>query len=524
MFKESLINFSWLLLIFQFIRGTVELFNLRKTFLWLDKNNESVEKEKTRNSPFFFVLLPVLREQKVIVNTIKNFLVMDYPQNKFKIIIITTQKEIVEKEKNKEKLESLASDLTKGIDQGILLEKYLGLFDEIKLKELLRVYKGREEKSIYVSLLEEFKKYSTTIELVQEIAEDINQKSGCELIIIVHYPEIFGTMAHQVNYATKRLIDKYGESSYIALYNADSRPNTETFKRVAVIINKTKGDFIIQQSAIFTKNFNFLGHGINALILKAGGLFQTQWTLCHEIPRLISQLQVISKIKMFKNKLKIFFNAKLVHCVGHGMFIKLSCFKKLGYFPLETKNEDLPFGFKACTKNIPIIPLSVLEMAETPATVKYLINQKKVWYWSYLDYLKCRKMALDDGSSNRVLINSLTVQGLWNGFVWFISSLLFLVPLTVGLIFLNKPLLIVLFLSLLLFHYYPFNFILFKLNKLQQLAGGQKISLKISEFLLMPTIGLVILFTDSVGPWLAAVEKIKFILTDKISYKQKTER
>jgi len=44
------------------------------------------------------------------------------------------------------------------------------------------------------------------------------------------------------------------------------------------------------------------------------------------------------------------------------------------------------------------------------------------------------------------------------------------------------------------------------------------------DIILLPTIGLLILFTDSVGPWLAVKDKVWSLFTGQMPYKQKTER
>ncbi len=505
------------------IKGLLEVKNFNQSLGWLIKENKKYNKiiQDRKTLPFFFVLLPVLREQKVLEKTINNLLKLNYPQDKYQIIVITSQKEIFEKNKNKTHVKEIHSALINGISVSKFVEFFLGVFDENKLREIHQKYNKVKQLGVYEELVKEFDEYPTTIDLAKRIEFEINRNFKKDIIKVIHYPFENGVMVHQINFAVKKLLDIGDiDEKYMVLYNADSNPHRDSLKKAVNILYKNKNkEFVIQQSSFFVKNFESLGKEIKSYILKAGGIFQTQWTLSHEIPRIKKQMLSIDNRNKINSKIGLFFRTKLSHCVGHGLIIKLSLLKNLGFFSTKTMNEDLPFGFNLCSKRISIISLPLIELADTPETIKGIINQKKIWFWSYLDYFKCRKMALADGDE-KIVVNKLTIQGLWNGINWFAGSFLYIWLLTIGLIYKEKLFLIIIIIFLILFHFYP----TIKIIKNIKYFFDKPIQLHSFDIILTSLAGLFILFTDSLGPWLCVKDKIKFLITKKMPYKQKTER
>ncbi|MCX6808988.1 MAG: hypothetical protein NTW50_04995 [Candidatus Berkelbacteria bacterium] len=103
-------------------------------------------------------------------------------------------------------------------------------------------------------------------------------------------------------------------------------------------------------------------------------------------------------------------------------------------------------------------------------------------------------------------------------------SLLFLFPLIIGLIYLNKIMLASAILSLVLFYFLPILIIEKNINKLCSVADNQRIILKFYDYVIVPIWGIVILFTDSLGPFLTICDKAKSMFSGSMPYKQKTER
>ncbi len=492
-----------------FLKGSFEFFNFLKAlkFIYTGENIEKVKDED--DLPFIYVLLPVLREQKVIEGTIEKFLKINYPSSKYKIVVITTEKEICEKQKNKGKLKLMASKLSNKCTVDNFIESYLGILPENKLREVHNHLHGKQFERVFNELEKEYDNHPTTIDLINELRGK-NQNANLE---IIHYPYTKGVMAHQLNFAGEYLLrDQQNEERYICIYNADSEIDPDSFLEVSDIIKKNKDkDFVIQQSALFLKNFKRINQGLVKFFIYAGGLFQSYWTFSVEIPRIIKQNLTITKKKV-----------KLAHCVGHGLYIKLKLFKEMGMLPLETMNEDLAFGFKLSANRIPIYPLRSLEIGDTPETFNSLINQKKVWFYSYIEYYKARIMSLRK-INEKELVNNLFIQGSIYGFMWLLNSYLIILPLLYGFIYKDFIYLCIVFIFLLLFNFIPYYLLIRRVNN-SGILNNSDITFSLKEEIFLSFFSVLIFFTDSLGPTISLFERLKSILTGKEIYKKKTER
>jgi len=292
------------------------LFNLLKTYSslkFLQKYYDLSNSSFPENLPDIIVVVPVLNEKRNIEKTIKYMFSFDYPQDKLNFLIITTEKEKIQK-----------------------------------------------------------KKYDT-IDIVNEIS-NIYKK-----VKWLHYPYTTGCKSDQLNFAIdnfQRLYpDKNPENTFFVIYDADSMPNLKTLKIFSLVFTRYKKANVFQQSAIFLKNFDeFEGKDwFSRYFLKIAALNQTKFTLAHEIPR----IRRLKRSKYFIDKITY------AHCVGHGLFIRVSFLKKLK-FPENYYPEDLFYGFILNAIGEPIIPLPVLDHSDTPRTISDVFKQKASWFYGLL--------------------------------------------------------------------------------------------------------------------------------------------
>ncbi|SDQ28472.1 glycosyltransferase family 2 protein [Pseudovibrio sp. Tun.PSC04-5.I4] len=260
----------------------------------------------------------------------------------------------------------------------------------------------------------------STYDLVQEMISH-NPQQGLHL---VHDPRQNGSMAHQINFAftEMRRTRMIGDDDYIAIYNADSRPHPATMRWVySQIINQNTFD-VFQQSALFIRNFNDL----NGILAKANALYQSFWTLSHEIPRLLNQSHGFQFQKRFYN----------AHCVGHGLFIRAELYETLGGLPEDTLTEDLNFGFRLRAMGKNISPIPYLENADAPSTYRAAFRQKKIWFWGpmlypyyWLQHLRARR-------THRFRATVIALQGWLSAWRWLAAgptvALLFSTTVMVG--------------------------------------------------------------------------------------------
>lgn len=449
------------------IRALFNFVNLFSNISWLYKNQP--KKKFIRNTyDNFIICIPMLREQKILPDTIKYFSRLNYPKDNYQVIIVTTSKE--KKELNK----------------------------------------------------------LTTFELASKITKKINYKLGIKLFRIINYPRKKGVMSHQINYVIRKFIkNKKNEKNIFAIYNADSRPNLNTLKNISLEFSKykkqtNKNPNIIQQSSLFTLNYESLPKNLTGYIMKAAALFQTKWTLTHELSRLRKQSITIN-YKTDNLLLKIF-NTNLSHCVGHGLFVRLDLLAK-EYLPTETINEDLPFGFYQCCKKEPILPFPVLENSDVPLSLKSLINQKKVWFYPYLEYQKCRNRVVKLKKYHSLFeVNWLTIQGQFTGFIWLFQSLILFLPIFIAICLKSNILVLTWFLTITIYWFLPVAIIYYLLPSLEKIAGEKKTQLSVIDYFLTSLAGILILFTHSIGPILSIYNFGKAKYLHRPIIKTKTER
>ncbi len=451
-----------------FLRSAINLFELVSNMVWLQKNE--IKHNKTKFSKDSFIIcIPMLREQNIIQSTLEYFSKLNYPKNKYKVIIVTTAKE------------------------------------KRKTQEL-----------------------STTYELAKLYSFKINNRLGTNLIKIVNYSGEGNLMSHQINHVIKKVTKiKKNLKSIFAVYNADSRPNLNTLNAISETLyryQKSTGVIpnIIQQSSIFSLNYNSLPRSLSGYILRAAAVFQTKWTLIHELSRFRKQSQ--KSINKNKNLLSELFDTQLSHCVGHGLFVRLDLLSK-EFLPTETLNEDLPFGYYQCCKREPILPFYMLENSEVPSSFGSLINQKRVWFFPYLEYTKCQKRVIKLKRYKSLLeVYLLTLQGQITGFIWLLQSAILFTPLIIALYLHTPTFLIAWSLSIFLYWFLPVGIIYLKLSFLERLAGKIKTEVSLLDYIFSSFAGIVILITHSVGPVLAVNNFVTAKYFNRPVIKSKTER
>lgn len=451
-----------------FLRSFVNFFELISNLVWLQKNKIYSDKSNVFRDNFI-ICIPMLREQKIVQSTIEYFSKLDYPKNKYKVIIVTTSKEA---------------------------RKTSGL--------------------------------STTYELAKLHSFRVNKKLGTNLIEVVNYSGQGNLMSHQINFVIKRVAKiRKNLKSIFAVYNADSRPNANTLGAISNTLDeyqKTTGVIpnIVQQSSIFSLNYNNLPLSLSGYVLRGSAMFQTKWTLIHELSRFRKQSQ--KAIKKNKNFLSMLFDTQLSHCVGHGLFIRLKLLSK-EFLPTETLNEDLPFGYYQCCKREPILPFPMLENSEVPSSIGSLINQKRVWFFPYLEYTKCQKRVIKLKRYKSLLeVYSLTLQGQVTGFIWLLQSLILFTPLVITLYIQSLALLYAWVLAMFLYWFLPVGIIYLNLNFLERLAGKTKTKTSFVDYIYSSLAGIIILITHSLGPTMATYDFVTAKYFDRPITKFKTER
>lgn len=192
--------------LFRFFNSILSIF-LEKIY------SKKLSKIKVENYKDIYVLLPALREQKIVEDTIDWFSSIPYKGN-IKYIIVTTEKEEFENEENIE----------------------------------------------------------TTGQMVNRILKDRKIKNFYHM----HYPKTKGNKSSQLNYAVDEIMKENPdlENTYISVFDFDSKPAKNTFEnlnRVAILRNNPD---VISQVPINYKNYVSLSKKISNCLLLLSSLQQ----------------------------------------------------------------------------------------------------------------------------------------------------------------------------------------------------------------------------------------------------------
>lgn len=408
----------------------------------------------------------------------------------------------------------------KKINLHILIPLYLEQ-NTIKkmLKHFSRMPHSKLQKVYFVTTEKEGRQEGSTYEVLNKVIENDYNKLKDDYFNVIHYPYEEGVMSHQLNYAYKEINEKIPDIDknmhYISIYNADSEPDINTFIKFNALAQENKP--VYQQVAIFLQNYKEYGNSITSNILKASAVIQTRWSLGFEIEMFIRYFN------FWKNDRKeSFWNDLMepfVYCVGHGLYIRSDILDKVGLFPSDTMNEDLPLGYYLGLNKVPVSLFPLLESADNPSSLRDLINQKSSWYWGMIDYSKYMKIAKkkNPNISNRRLVLS-TIKGYLNGtFSWggasFATLLLIIYPLF------NPQLFGLSFVAFLMYLLLPVTLSILFYNRRVGSSKSGKIPLK--DYYIIPFFSIVYLFISSFGPWktLYMIVKEKLFGTKAIKYK-----
>jgi hypothetical protein len=314
-----------------------------------------------KNATKVFIVIPLLREQKRFVKLFSNFenILADYPC--IDVVFVTTEREYLEK-----KTEFLQEDTPKFV-------------------------RSLVQKSI-----------------------------NCKRYIHLHYPKYNAVVAYQLNFAVKEVINNYAsgiDDLYFGFYNADSIINKEVFDYV---LPRLDSQSVYQQSSLFCANFQSVGSKMN-IFTACFGIYQSIWTLKHEIPRLFlgsNENYYISKITK-----KYYLN----YCITHGLFVPAKVINSINGFPVTKQGgEDIAIGYIIRSLGYTIKPIPILENSDTPETLKSIWVQLATWFVALLGYFEFHKYVLKLTNVSKTKLAILSFQGIFDAMYWLLKGILLL--------------------------------------------------------------------------------------------------
>ena len=347
---------------------------------------------------------------------------------------------------------------------------------------------------VYVTSAKEKKQRNipTTLDLLRALKKKYP-------IEIIHCPLTKNAvMAHQINYAIKKIKQKQNDNFIIGVYNVDSQITPLTIQDIYINFEKTNNkDFVIQQYTIYPS--------------KAGGvlshiaLWQNRWTLHFELGRVL-----VGMNPYFSHICKTF-----NYVIGHGLFFTDKIWEKIGGIPQDISNEDACMGLVLYAQNYQIYSIRHIEYALIAKNIKIYIKQQSVWFnGPFYAFLYAKKICKKYSSNFRFCLNCYigSIKLFMHAIYWLFGPIFiwFIVPFY----FYNNLQFLLIWYIIALYHCYLLNIItMYFVNKIKPntiISAGNPIDAVIAYIL------------HCVGPIYAIIKIIKG--TNSLKDKYKTEK
>ncbi len=234
---------------------------------------------------------------------------------------------------------------------------------------------------------------TTTADLVESLAAEGK-------IVHLHYPDPAGIKADQVNYAADYCATTLlaSDDAFVVVYDADSRPPVDSLAAFELVIEANPEVSVFHQSAAFELRRHRPSPGW--WICDGGALRANRFVTGFEIPRLRNRGSAASRWKRWAS------SYVYAHVTGHGLCVRLSLLREMP-LPERSPLEDMHWSFQLGTRDISIIAVPSLDIAEVPDRPGDQIRQAGRWFFGpgrALRYL--RDPAIQPGWRAQVLAAS----------------------------------------------------------------------------------------------------------------------
>jgi hypothetical protein len=292
-------------------------------------------------APFVFVLLPMHNEQSIVSDTLEHFLALDYPRDRLGIVVVTGDAEHESRRASRARVPSIAARIWQaGVfapDQiSGALPLYLG--DEVER----RLTESRDLTDFSDRLLRLHDDHPTT----QALAADWLANHPGAPVLLMHEPSSSSSKASKLNYALCRLHEE-GEdlrSSYLGVFDADSRPDLRTLGAVASALQSaTRRPFAIQQLPLAVLEPKFWRPSrLRRILMTVGALTLMRRSLSIEL----WHHQSSHRRRLF-----------LQYFMGASVFLDPGPLLRSGGFPAYC--DDIPLGYRADLLGLEVSSLPV---------------------------------------------------------------------------------------------------------------------------------------------------------------------
>lgn len=225
-----------------------------------------------------------------------------------------------------------------------------------------------------------------------------------------------------LEYVKSKLIGAVPLSSvFVGVYDADS----DIDGRATFIVQNgclaPDGDMVYQQVPLYPINHN--ASSVLSTVAQSRALYSIGYCLAHELPVYWDTVQRAKEKRQFRRG---------AHLIGHGYFIRIDVLEALGGF--KNPSCDSSLGFAIAYAQVPITPIPIPDVADTPLTLKGIFFQGVVWFNGMLLYRREERNNISlDGYVGGALSSFFTV----NNLRWSLIPVIYMIA--VSLIILVDP-------------------------------------------------------------------------------------
>lgn len=482
---------------FSFISFTISLIILIRSIQACSRINESkqflnerhIQISSVQKKRSFYIIIPVLREQNIIIETL-NFFFEIFQQNSsnitFYLIVAGTAKEKFDKENFIIHLKDIYALYKKNANYQLIKKRFQGILSDNTIEQIIN-----SENTISLSTLQKlYNSQPSSGDLVKKWLVDNKDSLGKAKrinILYIECPNQNGNRSSQINYAIQQLRYQMSKEDIIGIYDADSRPEIQTFDYIASNLSSNINCF--QQPLHYLDAVNKFVNENKSPIINAYALYQTTWSVIKEIPNFLLYMKHVSRYKntssyhQFKNSVYMF---------GHGEFLTVKLLDEIDGIPKNVSADGLQLGYRLSLINEPIKILPFFCSDDVPSKASTLITQHRRWYAGNIEYGFAHKWA--SNYLDKKIPKFSYIENIFLNINWALRPIIFISTLIISLYYIETPLfqmitLVSLVLSLLIYCYVT-PYLSIKLIPI-------KVKVRFIDWIFLP-IGI---FLKSIGPW-----------------------
>ncbi len=298
--------------------------------------------------PPFVVLLPVLREQALVAETLAHFTSLDYPRDRYRTVVVTSERERTEQEEFGRSLASYEDLLWNADPHGAHSRLLTGHLPGPVVADLLsnRAQLSRVEFGDAVTTAHANTR--TTGQLVDEVADRE------PLVRQIEAPSDWALKAGQLRYAIANLDDALSDwplladCRYVAVYDFDARPAVNALRAAAHAASG--GAAILQQPGFTVPRIPAAATALSQLFPLFDGQMHARWGLRAELANALFD----HRLDRLPRPLRALLRSS-IHSVGNGLFLDRHQLPALGGIPPVV--DDLALGWRAAATGLTVAPV-----------------------------------------------------------------------------------------------------------------------------------------------------------------------